>query len=159
MRKQSLVALAALAASTLAVPALFTPVWAAAPTPPAATAPATPGAKHQHRQNRYIRLLAPLNLSQDQKDAIKPILKDAREQMKDLRQNQTLTPQDRRTRLRDLMKDTLAKIKTHLTRDQVDQLDQEIKAMRNHRGHHHGQGAEQGTAENVHADGATTDGA
>lgn len=84
-----------------------------------------------------------LNLSQDQVNQIKPVLQDRAQQLSALRSDTTLSPQDRRTKARDIMKDSTSKIEAVLNDTQKQQFEQ-MRQQR--RGHHRGQGSQAPTS-------------
>jgi len=73
-----------------------------------------------------------LNLTDDQKSQIKPILEDTHHQMRALHSDTSLSNEDRRTKIHALMQDAHAKIRAILTDEQNAKFD----AMHGH-GHEH----------------------
>jgi Spy/CpxP family protein refolding chaperone len=78
-----------------------------------------------------------VNLTDDQKAKIKPILENTDAQAKSLRQDTSLSPQERRTKMRDLHESTMSQIRAQLTPEQQSKLDEMKK---NHEGMGHGKG-------------------
>jgi periplasmic protein CpxP/Spy len=66
-----------------------------------------------------------LNLTDDQRAKIKPLLESSHEQMQQLHQDQSLSRQDRMTKMRSIMDDTHSKIEAVLN----DQQKQQFEAM------------------------------
>lgn len=64
------------------------------------------------------KAMSRLNLTDAQKAQIKPILKDAREKVKALRADATLTPEQKKTQARAVRKETREKVAALLTPDQ-----------------------------------------
>jgi Spy/CpxP family protein refolding chaperone len=77
-----------------------------------------------------------LNLTDDQKTKILPILQDASKQSQELRQDTSLSPQDRRTKMRSIHDNTMSQIRSVLTPGQQAKLDQ----MKQNRGSGRGMG-------------------
>lgn len=77
-----------------------------------------------------------LNLSDDQKSKIKPIVEDQSKQMEQLKQDSSLSQEDRRAKFQQIHENTMSQIRPILNADQQKKLD----AMKNGRGDHgHGQ--------------------
>jgi periplasmic protein CpxP/Spy len=64
------------------------------------------------------KIIEQLKLTDDQTEKVKPILKDQAEKMKALREDTSLTPQDRRPKMKEIRDDTNAKLKPILTDEQ-----------------------------------------
>jgi Spy/CpxP family protein refolding chaperone len=71
-----------------------------------------------------------LNLTADQQTKIKPILEDQRTQAQALRKDDSLSDDDRRTKMRTLRESTNSKIRDVLTDDQKKQFDEMQQQMR-----------------------------
>lgn len=71
-----------------------------------------------------------LNLTDDQKTKIKPILEDQSKQMEQLRQDSSLSQEDRRSKFQQIHENTMSQIRPLLNADQQKKLD----AMKNRRG-------------------------
>ncbi len=86
---------------------------------------------------RLQRLSKQLNLSDEQKDKIKPILENEAKKMQELRQDESTTPEDRRAKFQQLRQDTFTQIRPILTQDQQKKLDDLMK-QQGQRGQHGG---------------------
>lgn len=75
------------------------------------------------------RMTRQLNLTSDQQDKIRPILESQSKQMQDLRQDTSLTRQDRMSKMRQIHDSTMSQIKGVLNPDQQQKLEK-----MNHRG-------------------------
>ncbi|HZP05974.1 MAG TPA: hypothetical protein VFB43_13820 [Terracidiphilus sp.] len=73
-----------------------------------------------------------LGLSQDQVDQLKPILADRQQQVASIRSDSTLTPRDRRAKLRSIQQDSKTKIEALLTDSQKQQFEQILADRRAH---------------------------
>lgn len=94
--------------------------------PPEQTAPPDAG----DRQAKMLDMMAQkLNLSDQQKDQLKPILAERREQMQSLRSSGD-RPMKKKREAKGIMKDSDAKIKSILTADQWTQYQQLKSQMR-----------------------------
>ncbi len=74
-----------------------------------------------------------LGLSSDQKAQIEPILADRDQQMQTLRNNTSLTPQDRKAQIRSIVQGSDSKIEAILSdtqKQQYEQMKQEHRARR-----------------------------
>jgi protein CpxP len=76
-----------------------------------------------------------LNLTDDQKTKIKPILEDQSKQMQDLHQNTSASQEDRRAKMKQIHENTMTQLRSILNSDQQKKLDE----MMSQRGEH-GQG-------------------
>jgi Spy/CpxP family protein refolding chaperone len=61
-----------------------------------------------------------LNLTDDQKPKVQAIMDGQRQKMRDLRQDTSLTPEDRRAKMKALREDTTAQMKAVLTPEQFE---------------------------------------
>ena len=77
-----------------------------------------------------------LNLTDDQKAKVKPILEDVGTQAQSIRQDTSLSPPDRMAKMRDLHEKAMTQVRGILTPEQQTKLDQ----MQNHEGMGHGKG-------------------
>lgn len=68
--------------------------------------------------HQLANLTLKLNLTADQQTQIKPILVDRQQKLHALMQNQSLSPDDRRSQSRSIMSDSNSKIEAALTADQ-----------------------------------------
>ena len=87
-------------------------------------------------QQHLDHLSKMLNLTDDQKAKIKPILEDTTTQSQSLMKDTSLSPQDRHAKMRDLHEKSMAQIRPLLTSDQQAKLD----SMKQHEGMGHGMG-------------------
>ncbi len=79
---------------------------------------------HRRRGNELDWLSHTLNLTDQQKSQIKPILEDQRKQMMSLRQDTSLSPQEKRAKFMEIRSKTLDKIRPILTEEQRATLEQ-----------------------------------
>ena len=87
-------------------------------------------------QQHLDHLSQMLNLTDDQKAKVKPILEDTDTQAQSLRKDTSLSPQDRMAKMRDLHEKSMTQIRGLLTADQQTKLD----SMKQHEGMGHGKG-------------------
>lgn len=80
------------------------------------------------------KALASLDLSAEQKDKLKPILKEHAEKSKALRDDTTTERKDKREKMNALMQETLGKVRPILTEAQNKQLDEALAKARAERG-------------------------
>jgi len=80
--------------------------------------PAAPHAKGPGGARQLDMLAKRLNLTDDQKTKVAAILKDQMTQMMALRDNESLSQDDRRAKMMSMRKDVMAKIRAVLTPDQ-----------------------------------------
>jgi Spy/CpxP family protein refolding chaperone len=135
--------LAALATGSLLV---FSPAATAADTnAPAMTPPAgapPPGARGGPRGGPTLDQIAQqLNLTDDQKAKVKPILDTRDQKMKDLRADTTLSQEDRRTKMQTIRQETTDAMKGVLTPEQFDKYQEMQQRARNRAGGAAGGGA------------------
>ena len=97
---------------------------------------------HQRRQpdpkKQVERLSKRLNLSDDQKTQLLPILTDRQQQMQSIRQDTSLSQQDRREKVRSVMQDSNTKITALLNNDQKQKYEEMQKQMRERAREHRG---------------------
>src|ERR1700693_677401 len=74
-------------------------------------------------QQRLDHLSKMLNLTDDQKAKIKPIIEDTNAQSDSLRKDTTLSPQDRHAKMHDLHEKSMTQIRGFLTTEQQTKLD------------------------------------
>ncbi|MGH9522052.1 MAG: hypothetical protein ACRD3E_05940 [Terriglobales bacterium] len=84
-------------------------------------------------RGRRVGSLQALNLSQQQKDQMKPIFQSTRQQVQTLRGDTSLTPEQRRAKVQEIRQNQQAQLRAILTPEQQQQWQQ----MRQH--HHRGQ--------------------
>jgi periplasmic protein CpxP/Spy len=94
------------------------------------------------------RLSTQLNLTEDQKAKIKPMAEDVYKQMNEVRQDSSLSEQERREKIRQIHENALGQVKTILNPEQQKKLD-EMMANHPHQGELHSQGG-QGESANPH---------
>jgi hypothetical protein len=75
-----------------------------------------------------------LNLTADQQSKIKPILEDQRQQMETVRNDSSLSREDRMTKMRTIRESAASKIKDNLNDDQKKQYDAMRQEMRGGQG-------------------------
>jgi Spy/CpxP family protein refolding chaperone len=119
MKANKTMLIAALAAGSLLV---WTPALRAGDTnTPPSTPPAGAPAVGQHPPGmRGGPNLDQLNLTDDQKPKVQAIMDGQRQKMRDLRQDTSLTPEDRRAKMKALREDTTAQMKAVLTPEQFE---------------------------------------
>jgi protein CpxP len=112
--------IAALAAGCLLVwsPALRADGTNTPPSTPTAGAP--PAGAPPAAQRRPGPNLDQLNLTDDQKPKVQAILDAQRQKMRDLRQDTSLTPEDRRAKMKTIQDDTTTQMKAVLTPEQFE---------------------------------------
>jgi len=76
--------------------------------------------KASERNDRLKSVADELNLTDDQKTKVKPILQDEAQKLKALRQDTSLAKEDKKVKLKSIREDTNAKIKPILTADQLE---------------------------------------
>ena len=107
----------------------------AQPGPSAPTSQGTSAQPHKvpNPQHQAKRMAKRLGLSSDQKAQIEPILADRDQQMQNLRNNTTLTPQDRKAQIRGIVEGSDGKIEAILNdtqKQQYEQMKQERRARK-----------------------------
>ncbi|HVA01844.1 MAG TPA: hypothetical protein VMV34_09325 [Terriglobia bacterium] len=94
------------------------------------------GGQQMHRQRgpeqQLARLSQKLNLTDDQQAKIKPLLEDQHKQMMALREDSSLSREQRRAKFQDIRKQTFEKMNPILSSEQQKQL-QEMHQMRHER--------------------------
>jgi periplasmic protein CpxP/Spy len=101
----------------------------------------------QHRESAHRREADPqrqvnmltkrLNLTDEQKNRILPILTDRQQQMKSIHEDTSLSQQDRRAKMRSIFEDSNAKIKAVLNDDQKQKYDEMQQQRRERMQQHH----------------------
>jgi periplasmic protein CpxP/Spy len=89
-----------------------------------------PGPGMRGRGPNFDMIAQQLNLTDDQKPKVKTILDDQRQKMRDLRQNEDLSRDDRMAQMKSIREDTDAKLKAVLTSDQFEQWQKMVSRMR-----------------------------
>ena len=101
---------------------------------PAASVPAQSQGPRQFDPNRQVRVMAKkLNLSANQQQQLLPILADRDQQMGAIRNDSSLSPKDRHTKMTAVREDSQNKIKALLTQDQKTAYDGMLQQAREHR--------------------------
>jgi len=77
-----------------------------------------------HRGERMLKLTQELNLTPDQQTKIKPIFQQARAQAKTIRQDTSLTQDQKHAKMKELHENTMAQLNGILTSEQQTQLKQ-----------------------------------
>jgi protein CpxP len=99
-------------------------------TPPAAPpGGGPPGHGMGGRGPNFDMIAQRLNLTEDQKPKVKAILDEQRQKMRELRQNQDLSREDRMAKMKSIREDTDTKLKAVLTPEQFHQW-QEMESRR-----------------------------
>jgi protein CpxP len=102
------------------------------PTPPAAPPPAPPAgetAKPAKKTNSLKKMVEKLGLTPVQEAKVKDIFKDAAKKRKTLRENTTLTPDQKKDQGKDIDKATLDAVNAVLTPEQQKKLKEELDAV------------------------------
>ncbi len=86
-------------------------------------------AKGQHQGGRMGKMAAALGLTDAQKAQMTPIIQSGRQQAKAVKADTTLSPEDRKSKLKAIRKNTMSQVGPLLTPDQK----QKLLAMRHHR--------------------------
>ena len=102
-----------------------------APPPGAGPPPGGPPGPGMRGRGPNLDMIAQrLNLTEDQKPKVKAILDEQRQKMRDLRDNQDLSREDRMAQMQSIRKDTDEKLKGVLTADQFKQWQEMESRMR-----------------------------
>jgi Spy/CpxP family protein refolding chaperone len=112
MKLTKTLALAALAAGSLLAGNATLQAQDNTNTPPA-------GAPAPHAHPNFERVAQELGLTDDQKTKFKAVLTDQQTQLRSLRADATLTPEDKRAKAKEIRAATLTQLKTILTPDQL----------------------------------------
>ncbi|HET9742291.1 MAG TPA: hypothetical protein VFQ00_06050 [Terriglobales bacterium] len=86
-----------------------------------------------------------LNLTEDQKTKIKPILEEQSKKMSDLRSDTSLSREDRRAKMKDIHESTMSQLRPILNADQQKKLEEMMSRRPERNGKHHPEGAQGGT--------------
>jgi Spy/CpxP family protein refolding chaperone len=113
---------------------------------PAAPAAATTGSEHPggHHGDMLARLTKELELTDDQQTKIKPILETFHTQVQSVRQDTSLSPEDRRSKMKDARETLNSQINAVLTPDQQTKFAAMQAKMHDH--HHGGEAGGQSSA-------------
>jgi Spy/CpxP family protein refolding chaperone len=92
-------------------------------------------AKHEGRREGFKagRGFQALNLSEQQKAQMKPIFESSRQQMQALKADTSLTPEQKREKMKEIRQNQMSQVKSILTPEQQQQL-QQMRGRRGHRG-------------------------
>jgi len=93
----------------------------------------TQGKHWRHHGNRMAHMAKKLNLSQDQQNQLKPIFQAQHEQAKAIRNDSSLTQDQKKEKFQALRQDTMAKMNSILTPEQQQQW-QQMRAKHEHKG-------------------------
>lgn len=97
-------------------------------------APGTQGKRPHFSVNQQVnRLSTQLSLTDDQKPQVKAVLENRQKQMHDLHADTSLTPQDKRSKMRSITEEENTKMKAILTADQYEKYQQITKRARGHK--------------------------
>lgn len=77
-----------------------------------------------HGKHRFERMAKELNLSQDQQNQLKPIFQGQHQQAKAIKNDSSLTPDQKKEKFQALRQDTMAKVNSILTPEQQQQWQQ-----------------------------------
>ena len=99
--------------------------------PPAGGPP--PGGPGMRGQAGFDRIAEQLKLTDDQKPKVKAILEDQRKKMGELRQDTSLSPEDRMAKMKTIRENTATQMKAVLTADQFQKWQDMQSQMRNRR--------------------------
>jgi Spy/CpxP family protein refolding chaperone len=107
-----------------------------------ATAPPMHGPRHQmgSPDAQLARLTKKLNLTSDQQTQIKPLLENQQQQIMQVHQDQSLSRQDRMSKVQSIHEDTKGKIEAVLNDDQKQKYETMEQKMQER--HQRGQGAQ-----------------
>jgi protein CpxP len=94
--------------------------------------------RHHGKRDHMARMAKKLNLSQDQQNQLKPIFEKQHEQAKAIKNDSSLTPDQKKEKFQSLRQDTMAQMNNILTPEQQQQW-QQMKAKH----HHHEKSGEQ----------------
>ncbi len=87
------------------------------------------GGGRMNSQGMLDHMTKELNLSSDQQAKIKTILDDQQKQAQALREDTSMSQQDRMSKMRDIHKSTMAQVRAQLTADQQTKFDEMQKTM------------------------------
>jgi protein CpxP len=87
-------------------------------TTPSGASPSTNAAPAMSRSGGYARMIQMLNLTEDQKTQVMPILNAQQQQMRAVFQDSSLSPNDKRAKIKTIRDQTNAQLQGILTSDQ-----------------------------------------
>jgi periplasmic protein CpxP/Spy len=131
VRRTKMLALAVCMLTTIVMLGLNAPAGAQdaqQEAPPQAASKMSPS--HESVDARLDRMSKDLNLTQEQRDKIRPLLEEQNKQMGELRSNTSLTPEQKRDKARVTMVETRQKIVAVLTAEQKQKLMQHMNQTR-----------------------------
>ena len=98
------------------------------------TPPSTPpaGAPPAGQRGGFERMAEQLNLTADQKPKVQSIMEAQRQKVRDLRQDTSLTAEDRKAKIKAVQEDTATQMKAVLTADQFQKWQDMQSKMHNH---------------------------
>ena len=138
MRRIRMLTLAVCALSTamiLELSAVARPQAAQQP-PPSQAGPHMPPGRESVEQ-RVERLSKELDLTQEQRENIRPVIEEQMKQMRALREDSSLTQEQRREKAMAAMKETHEKVEAILNPEQREKLKQHMQQMRDQRSAEH----------------------
>ncbi|MGH9615175.1 MAG: hypothetical protein ACRD28_00430 [Acidobacteriaceae bacterium] len=101
----------------------------------------------RHSANGELKhLTKTLNLTEDQQQQMKPILQERQEKMKSIRNDSSLSAEQRRQQMRDAWQDSQQKLEAVMTDTQKQQYEQQMQQRRSHMRNRNGQGMGTGNA-------------
>jgi periplasmic protein CpxP/Spy len=123
---------------TLCSAAAFAQQDNAAPTPDASAAQQGGGHGHQPKSpdEQVARMTKRYNLSSDQQAQIKPILANQQQQMQALRQDSSLSREDKMAKMKSIHEDSSSKIQTLLNDSQKQKFAQDQQRRQEHMQEH-----------------------
>lgn len=77
-----------------------------------------------HYRGKMLWVLKKLNLTQDQKESVKAIIRDTGTQIRAIKENPSLTPEAKRVKFVEIRNDSFEKIKSLLTPEQLRKLEE-----------------------------------
>jgi Spy/CpxP family protein refolding chaperone len=84
-------------------------------------------AKAMSPEERMKKLSAELNLTDEQKEKVRPVIEDEMKQLKDIRQDSSLSRDQKIAKAREVHADAMGKIRPILTDDQQKKLDEMVE--------------------------------
>ena len=107
-----------------------------------ATTDTTKTDRHEKMRAHHDKLVKELGLTEDQQNQMKALNQDAKTQMQAIKNDSTLTREQKKEKIKALHQDQMTKREAILTPEQKqkwEQMKANHKGMRGHRGHHRGQ--------------------
>jgi periplasmic protein CpxP/Spy len=100
---------------------------------PSTTQSQAPGKHWRHHHNRMAHMAKKLNLTQDQQTQLKPIFQSQHQQVKTIKNDTSLTKEQKKEKFQALRQDTMAKVNNILTPQQQQEW-QQMRAQHRHKG-------------------------